>query len=358
MRNLYILGTRGIPAGYGGFETFAAKLAPYMVDQGWHVRVYCQSDSDRTEKWRGVECVHLKAAKGAWGSIVFDWRAILHALRHKQQNEVWLTLGYNTAIFNTLPMLLGHRQAINMDGVEWQRRKWSWPKRLFLHINYFFGGKVADVLIADHPEIAAILKKNFSADKIYMIAYGGDEKTPDATLLAPFNVKPEEYCIVIARPEPENNILEIVRVWSQKRRNQKLVVLGNFDSANAYHRQVIAASSSEVFFPGAVYDPDTVHALRHFSAAYIHGHSVGGTNPSLVESMAAQCRIIAHDNVFNRWVAGEKAAYFSDENALATLFENMPQERCALSNDFRWETILAQYRHVLEHTASLPKSFL
>ena len=179
-------------------------------------------------------------------------------------------------------------------------------------------------LVADHPRIADHLATRVRRDKITMIPYGGLEvSVADEAILDEFGLLKNDYAIVIARPEPENSILEIVSGFSKKRRGNKLVVLGNYDNDNAYHRAVLSSASDEVEFLGAIYDVEKVSALRFFCRAYVHGHQVGGTNPSLVESIGAGNAIIAHDNPFNRWVAGDGAVYFSGESQSSDVFDKI-----------------------------------
>ena len=312
-KTLRILGIRGLPAKHGGFETFAESFALYLVKHGWRVVVYCQAEADQMhgpDVWRGVELVHIPVRQqGALGTIVFDWKSTRHAAR---SDGLILTLGYNTAVFCALYRLRRRTNLINMDGIEWKRDKWSRVARTWLLLNEFAGCWLANHLIADNPEIAKHLKTRVTKTKITMIPYGSTEITDaEVERLADFGLTPHRYAIVVARPEPENSILEIVTAFSQMDRGFKLVVLGNFEKANPeYRKRVFEAASAEVLFPGAIYESQTLHALRYFAVAYVHGHRVGGTNPSLVEALGAGSPVIAHDNKFNRWVAGDKNLFF------------------------------------------------
>jgi glycosyltransferase involved in cell wall biosynthesis len=160
--------------------------------------------------------------------------------------------------------------------------------------------------------------------------------------------------VSIARIEPDNSILPLVKAFSQRPRGAKLVVLGSFDPDNAYHASVLAAAGEEVVFPGAIYDAATVQALRYHARAYVHGHTVGGTNPSLVEALWAGNAVIAHDNVYNRWTAGEAGLFFSDEAQCAGLMEQLLRDDALVARlsaaartravaEFSWGPILAQY---------------
>lgn len=312
--NIQILGTRGIPAQHGGFESFAENFSLYLVKKGWQVTVYCQVEGlgrMYEDNWRGVHLVHIPVnQKGAVGTIIFDWKSTWHAAGRK--NPV-LTLGYNTAIFCIIYRIKGIKNIINMDGIEWQRKKWSFLEKTWLYVNEKLAAILGNHLVADHPEIKNHLARFTSTEKITIIPYSADIiDSADIQEIITFGLEKNNYTILIARPEPENLILEIVQAYSQKRRGMPLVILGEYTpDSNEYHKQVICAAGDEIQFVGAIYNKTTVQALRFFARCYIHGHTVGGTNPSLVEALGAGSPILAHNNKFNRWVAGEGAKYFS-----------------------------------------------
>lgn len=360
-KHLHILGIRGVPAQHGGFETFAEKLSLFLVAEGWRVTVYCQEDGEGAcweSTWQGVRRIHIPVSRaGATGTVIFDWKATRRALT---EQGLFLTLGYNTAIFNLMQRLKGQTNVINMDGIEWRRDKWGAVAKTWFWLNERVGCLIGNHLVADHPKIKEHLATRVSADKITMIPYGGDEVTAaDAGLLAPYGLEPGRFSVVIARPEPENSFLEMVRAFSRTTRNHRLVVLGNFKpDSHHYHRQVMEAAGSEVIFPGAIYEAAVVQALRFYCRFYLHGHRVGGTNPSLVEALGAGCSVLAHDNHFNRWVAGSDAAYFKDESACAALLDHLLTDDTAVARMkagsrvrflelFTWPQVLREYEELL-----------
>ena len=220
-RSLLILGTRGIPAEHGGFETFAEHLALYLVANGWQVTVYCQVDDGEgvsESVWNGVRLVHVPVRQqGAIGTIIFDFKSVWHAAKAK---DLILTLGYNTAIFSLLHRLHGQANVMNMDGIEWRRDKWSFPEKAWLYLNEWFGARLANHLVADHPAIQSHLQRHTRNSKITMIPYGADKVTDaDQSLLDQYGLAPGGYFIVVARPEPENSLYEIVASFSCKRRD-------------------------------------------------------------------------------------------------------------------------------------------
>ncbi len=314
-RKLLILGTRGIPANYGGFETFAERLSIYLVSRGWEVTVYCQVNGQKhlKKKWRGINLVYIPTQNNsAFNTIIFDYQSTIDALK---EEGIILVLGYNTAIFSILYWLKKRVSIMNMDGMEWWRSKWNLMHKLWLFFNERCGAIFSNYLIADHPQIKKHLTSYVSPRKIKVIPYGTEQVTKvDESWLKAYQLIANQYILVIARPEPENSILEIVSAFSSRKWGMKLVILGRYlPQTVPYHQKVMQAASDEVIFAGPIYEKEIVNTLRFYTCLYIHGHTVGGTNPSLVEALAAGSPILAQDNAFNRWVAGDKAHYFLDQ---------------------------------------------
>jgi glycosyltransferase involved in cell wall biosynthesis len=358
-KRLLILGTRGIPANHGGFETFAERYALFLAERGWNVAVYCQEDVEkvttrvRADMWRGVTRIFVQTArKGGLGTLDFDFACVRDALARP---GVCLVLGYNGAAFLPLLRLAGRKLITNMDGIEWRRPKWPLPVRAWFYLNEWIAAWTSQRLVADHPDIADHLARRRSRKAIVVIPYGGDavERAPLAPLDS-FALEPGRYLISIARIEPDNNIAAMVRAFSARRRGVKLVVLGKLDKDNPYHGEVRAAAGAEVIFPGAIYDPAVVRSLRRHARAYMHGHTVGGTNPSLVEALWAGNAVIAHANGYNRWTAGGAAVFFNDaescEAAITRLLGDdvmvarlAAAARARAADAFQWSDVLAAY---------------
>jgi glycosyltransferase involved in cell wall biosynthesis len=376
---LRMLGIRGVPAAHGGFESFAEALALHLVAEGWRVVVYCQEDGEgplRHEAWCGIERVVIPVAtQGTAGTMVFDWRCISHVLaEHRQHGAegtgLCLTLGYNTAAFCARLRWAGVRNVINMDGIEWRRAKWGLAAKAWFWLNERAGCRLGDHLVADHPEIAAHLATRSAPSRISTIPYGADAvlRRDDAEVLLALSrlgLASGGYATLIARAEPENSILEIVQAWSARRRGCLLAVLGRYDDADAYHRRVRAAAGPEVRFLGAIYDRALVPQLRAHGLLYLHGHQVGGTNPSLVEALGAGNPVLAHDNHFNRWVAGPGAGYFVSPAQLDALLSELLADRTRLATmaaastarhaeAFTQQGVLAQHAALLRQWLPAP----
>ncbi|HEX4032135.1 MAG TPA: DUF1972 domain-containing protein [Terracidiphilus sp.] len=323
-----ILGTRGIPRKHGGFETFAEDLSLFLTSRNHKVTVYCQvsaTEQGGEDEWRGVRRILIPSPNTPFGTIFFDWAAILHSF---WEGGTILTLGYNTGLFNFVYRLRGLPNVMNMDGLEWKRKKWSRLQRAWLWFNELAGAKAATHLVADHPEIGQHLQRHTSSRKITVIPYGAHRVTSASMdAIRQFGLEPKCYYLVIARPEPENSVLEIVKAFSARIRESTLVVLGAYDGDhNEYHRQVKSAANSNVVFLGPIYERNIVESLRFHAKAYLHGHTVGGTNPSLVESLAVGNAIVAHDNQFNAWVAGESGRYFRGADDLRDILDSLESE--------------------------------
>jgi glycosyltransferase involved in cell wall biosynthesis len=365
IKQVQILGVRGLPPAHGGFETFVGRLAPHLVSQGWQVTVFCQtSDLKPTgpPTWQGVDLSYVRASEGSRGSIAFDYAATRTA---STMPGVCLVFGYNTAVFNTLLTSRKKAFAVNMDGIEWQRRKWGRSAKGWLYANEWFAAHTAPALIADHPAIARHLAKRAPRASIRMIPYGADEVDHAATVSRDklYGAIPQRYATIIARPEPENSVLEMVQAFSARHRDAHLIVLGNYSKADSYQRRVLAAASDEVIFPGPVYDKRVVQELRANSAFYLYGHTVGGTSPTLVESLAAGATPLCLDTVYARWVAGGAGMYFRSvdecDRSITELLDQSADDRehrrraCLerFRADFTWPQVLGAYEALLKEIA-------
>jgi glycosyltransferase involved in cell wall biosynthesis len=360
-KTVRILGTHGVPAAYGGFETAAENIGLFLASRGWRVIVYCQTEGRgpvQEDRWRGLERVLIPVDIAGWrGTSKFDWLSVRHATCHR---DLCITFGYNTAIFNILQRAKKIPNVINMDGIEWSRSRWGLFRQAILYVNERIACLVGDRLIADHPEIETYLLTRAPRRKLSMITYGADAVV-DAPAEVPrsYGLEPGRYLTLICRPIPENSIAELVAGFSRRPRGYKLAVLGEYlPEEDPYHAQVLSVASEEVVFLGPVYDKAAVEALRFHGAAYLHGHTVGGTNPSLVEAMAAGNPVLAHDNAYNRWVAQDAAVYFSTGEDVSDRLEEMLTSQSLLekmrraslrrhSAEFTWEHVAGEYERLL-----------
>jgi len=356
-----ILGSKGIPAAYGGFETFAEQLAVGLAARGVDTTVYCESGGTQPACYRGVRLEYLRAAAlGFLTTIVFDLRCLWHA---RKGFDVVYMLGYGASLFCFLPRLWGTEVWINMDGIEWRRSKWSPIGRLYLRIMEGCALWSASRVIADAEGVRQSLRERHrDLRHCSVIAYGADlpPAAPAPEALAEWGLTPQQYHLVVCRIEPENHLREIVEGFLASSARHPLVVVGNVASGTPYAQALGALASERVRFIGTVFDQRKLQALRYHCHSYVHGHSVGGTNPSLLEALACGNLVIAHDNGFNREVAGTVGHYFAssaDIPALIARLEGLPLDRRRRLQEaareiirarYTWERIVGQYHQLLE----------
>jgi glycosyltransferase involved in cell wall biosynthesis len=319
-----ILGTRGIPAKYGGFETFAERLALGLTAMGFEVTVFCEkSISERVETLQGVKLRYCSApALGPLQTILYDLKSLWSARR---EFDVVYMLGYGAAPFCYIPRLWGTEVWINPDGIEWARAKWGFFARLYFRLMEWTALRTANRIIADAEAIATSLRsrhRNLSACTV--IPYGCDliEAPPSAHALCEWGLEPNDYYLVVCRLEPENHILEIVEGFQRSGSSRQLVIVGDHLAKTSYVAQIRALTDSRIRFAGTVFDKERLTALRYYSFGYMHGHSVGGTNPSLLEAMGCGNLVFAHDNPFNRETLDVHGLFFKNAQQLAALIDS------------------------------------
>lgn len=358
-KSLSILGTRGIPARYGGFETFADELSWRLVAEGWEVVVYCESGSDMPEAYRGVRLKYVDLPKlGSLSTIVFDLRCLWQA---RNATDVVYMLGYGAALFCFIPRLWGREVWINMDGVEWARSKWSWLARVWLRAMETVAMWTPNRIIADAQAIHDDLRKRHARlPRCHVIPYGAErvETALATTALQTLGLLSQQYCLVVCRLEPENHVLEVIQGYLRSTCELPLIVVGDHRVGNAYVRTLSGYAGERVRFVGTLHDQPRLRELRYHARAYFHGHSVGGTNPSLLEAMGCGNAIIAHDNPFNREVAGESAVYFRTPEEVAVRLDGLLADaagcrsmgegaRRRVAERYSWSAVVQSYRDLL-----------
>ncbi len=334
-----IIGSRGIPNYYGGFEQFAAYLAPGLVAQGYELSVYCPHHHPWTEStYQGVQlirCFDPEPMIGSTGQFVYDLNCILDS--RTRNFDILYQLGYTT---NGIWQRFIPKNVVlvsNMDGLEWTRAKYPPLVKKFLRWSEKLVVQRSDFLIADGIPIQQYLRDTYGVEATYL-AYGADLFTDPSPLVPPtLGLIPQRYMLLIARMQPDNHIEMIIQGVLKSGSEMPLIVVGN--ASNTYGKQLVKKyQSSNIRFLGGIFDPILLDNLRHYAALYFHGHSAGGTNPSLLEAMAASAMICAHDNRFNRSVLGAGALYFQNSVDLAQIIDHekdktMWQARIQLNRD-------------------------
>ena len=355
-----LLGTRGIPANYGGFETFAEELSVRLAARGHRVTVYCRSNniSYTQPEYRGVRLVRLPTiAHKYFDTIAHTFLSTLHLLVHPHDVALYCN-GANT-VFTALPRLAGIPSVINVDGLEKNRKKWNVLARAWYafceRLTTFFPSAV----ITDAQSIADYYLERHRKPT-HFIPYGAaTEPVETREALDRYGLAPDQYWLYVSRMEPENNALLVVRAFEQASGARKLVMVGDAPYAQDYIRQVRETRDPRIVFTSAVYGRG-YHELQVHSFAYIHATEVGGTHPALVEAMGRARCVLYLQNPENAEVAGEAGVPFEPEVAsLATAIERvavMPDEQrrrlgqLALERvrtRYDWEVVTDRYEELL-----------
>ncbi len=362
--DLSIIGSRGIPATYGGFETFAEHLALYMRDTGVGVCVVGERAPDAfvggEDPLEGVELVSAKNRKGSHPFLYY----LESALKVPAGCRAVLCLGPGGIVAWPICVLRGMRFIVNLDGLNSRRTKWpGYKRRLFRFLELLVSALPVDKVLDSEALRGAFWVPPWSRSRVHVIEYGSLDiasmgaGVDDAALIGEAGVDPDsEYCLVVARLEPENSIEMIVAAHRLSGTPCPLVIVGNWGSAGLEAR-VRAKAAPHVLFVGAIHDQSVLHALRRSASTYLHGHQVGGTNPSLVEAMAAGNVVIAHDNPYNRaTLDGCQARFFGSTEELAAILElpapgpgSEAGRSCyeAYRKRYRWDLIGARYERLL-----------
>lgn len=320
-----IIGTRGIPNNYGGFEQCAEYLSKGLAERGHNVTVYSSHKHSYSDAiWNNVHIVHCFDPEykfGTIGQFIYDLNCILDS--RKKNYDIILQLGYSS---NSIwGWLLPGKSVIttNMDGLEWKRTKYSGPVQLFLRFAEYLGIFFSDHLISDSIGIQQYILKKYKRNSVF-ITYGAlPVSDHNQDVLNEFNLEPFSYFILVARIEPENSIEIILDGITECKIQTPIIVVGNPSNKYGKYLRNKYRKWSGIRFIGSIYDINKLNNLRHFSALYFHGHTVGGTNPSLLEAMASGSLICANDNVFNRNVLDNDAYYFRSSGEISKLLNEI-----------------------------------
>nr|WP_295334125.1 DUF1972 domain-containing protein [Flavobacterium sp.] len=354
-----ILGTRGVPNYYGGFEQFAEFFSVYLVQKGHEVYCYNSHNHPFQEKsFHGVNIIHQYDPEyklGTFGQFVYDYNCIMDS--RKRDFDIILQLGYTS---NSIWYFLLPKNSIiitNMDGLEWKRTKYSKPVQQFLKFAERLAANSSDFLVSDSIGIQNFLDTKYQKSSTY-IAYGAYPfDNPDESILKNYGVTKEQYNMIMARFEPENNLDMVLEGVAMNEDKTPILVIGKHETKYGEYLKNKFKSHSNIRFLGGIYNLEHLNNLRYFSNLYFHGHSVGGTNPSLLEAMASRALVIAHNNDFNKGILANNSYYFSTaqevKNILHTIKKNdnlqlVQNNYDAIVNEFNWEKINGEYLQLFE----------
>ncbi|MBD8512238.1 DUF1972 domain-containing protein [Photobacterium sp. CAU 1568] len=315
MKKIAVIGTVGIPACYGGFESLVENLTKYSSEEFLY-QVFCADESyeDKLESYNKAELTYLPLSANGISSIPYDILSLIKCIRSKP--DVVLILGVSGCIFLPIYKLFSSAKVItNIDGLEWRRDKWGEFARKFLKLSERIAVKYSDVIVTDNQAISDYVLQEYNV-KTETIAYGGDHVLTKSVKKIPSN-----YFLALCRIEPENNVKMILEAF--KGTDHKIKFIGNWDKSS-FGQEVRRCYEHEpnIELLDPVYDLDVLYEHRNNCRGYIHGHSAGGTNPSLVEVMHFEVPVFAFDCDFNRYSTDNSAQYFGSESDLEALLDN------------------------------------
>ena len=379
MQHVFIIGSRGLPAQYGGFETFVDQLVSHQVSPDIQYHVACLSNDQAYQHfdYKGVDCFTIKAPKlGPARVIAYDMMAINYALKviKKQGIEQPIfyvlgnTIGAFVAPFARKIHKMGGQFYINPDGLEWKRAKWAKPIQAYLKYSEKIMTRHADLVISDNPGIESYIKEAYPWSKTTYIAYGTD--LSPTSLNSQYNkvrefyhrwqIQEKNYYLILGRFVPENNYETAIREFMASSTNRYLVIICNHEGHPFFEELRVQTGFDQdprVKFVGTVYDQDLLKYIRKEAFAYIHGHEVGGTNPGLLEALAQTDLNLVLGVSFNQTVAKDTAQYWTKETGnLAHLIDQVDSledvsewgqlAKANMKQNFTWEKIVGEYEEL------------
>lgn len=354
-----IIGSRGYPYVYGGFETFVKELSERLVKQDVEVHVYCQRDlfSIRPAMVNGIHLHYLPTLpQKSLNQIVHSFLSILHATFSSA--DVLLVVNLAAGPMGWIPKLRGKKTMINVDGLEWLRPKWKGLGSAYFYWAAKTATKLYDQIITDAEGMRQVYLKEFQTDS-KVIAYGAPPFiAAEAHWIENLHLKPQEYYLIVGRLIPDNNADLIIQGFLKSNSKKKLVVVGDVPYTDAYATRLKNMQNEHLIFPGYVKDQQELMALYQNAFAYIHGHKFGGTNPAMLKAMSNNCAILALNTVFNQEMLNNGAfgLFFEEQEESVALalekLESQPEQVAWLRNivskglteKYNWDHITKEYK--------------
>ncbi len=375
--HIAILGHRGIPGNYGGFETFAEELSVRLVEQGHRVDVYCRTNtgSYRKPMYKGVQLFHLPTVSNKYlDTLVHTLRAVLHASLVTRP-DIILMVNVGNTLVSWIPRMFGIPVLLNVDGLEWERRKWNWIARAYLRMSAALTRVLPTAVVTDAKVIQDYYKERVGIETT-MIPYGADViRMRNPRALSKYGLKPNEYYLYVARFEPENNPHLVVRAYEQLKTDKPLVMVGDAPYAHAYCKEVKSTKDKRIKFLGFVYGRD-YKILQQNAYSYIQATEVGGTHPALIEAMGyGNCVLVngtpenmetANGSAVPFWFyRGHRAAegltrkmqYIEDHPEVVSEYRR--KAKAHIRKTYRWDVVTRQYLSLIEqvlepHPSTVP----
>jgi glycosyltransferase involved in cell wall biosynthesis len=352
-----IAGGRGIPANYGGFETFTEELSTALVARGHEVTVYCR-ERYAQPAYRGVRLVYLPTIRHKYfDTLAHTCYSTFHLLLHRVDAALYLNAA--NAVFTVLPRIFGMPVALNVDGIERRRKKWNALAKAWYLISEWLSTRLPTVVITDAVAIQDYYLERYGKTTTF-IPYGADAEIVETMgTLDRLGLEKQRYFLYVSRMEPENHALTVRQAYEKVPTDLKLALVGDAPYASDYIRQVGDTADPRVMLPGAIYGQG-YKELGSWCFAYIHATEVGGTHPALIEAMGRGALVIYRDVPENKEVCGEAGLPFNDEDSLVTAIRTALAMPEAERNEYRqrarqraqerytWEAVTSQYEKLFE----------
>lgn len=353
-----IIGSRGYPYVYSGYETFVKELVERLVKRDYEITVYCHKNLFKSypRQVNGVNLVYISTIeKKSLSQLVHSIQSITHACL--KDFDIILVVNSANGPFGLITRLLGKKTAINVDGLEWLRPKWKGLGAKYFYWASRMATKLFDEIITDSDEMQKVYEREFNA-RSTVIAYGANiRESSQPEFIDQWGLLPQGYYLIVGRLIPDNNADIILREFINASSGKKLVIVGDVPYQDAYSRSLKGLDDPRVIFTGYVNDQDVLAELYHNCFAYFHGHEFGGTNPTMLKALAYGCAICALDTVFNREMLNndEYGLFFSKqkgnlaglihniEAAPGTLIAYKQKSRSRITTNYTWEKITDQY---------------
>ena len=358
------MGTRGAPARYGGFETAVEEIGSRLAAKGHRVTVYCRNPDQKITEYRGMKLVNLPAIHHRMAeTLSHSALSSAHAII-KDHPDVCFLMNAGNAPFIGPLKLAGIPTAIHLDGLESKREKWRGLGAKYYRWAEKSSVNNGQVLIADAQAIADHVKAQYGKDST-VIAYGAEVINPPSDRLLELDLEPNGYNLIVARLEPENHVLEAVVGYTRSNETKPLIVVGSAPYSAWYIERVKGAADSRTRFLGGMYDQELLDQLYAHAVTYTHGHSVGGTNPSLLRAMGAGAPVLAFDCEFTREVTDNRAQYWSTAEDYTALVDNLNLEQLKemgntlqdrVATTYQWDAIADQYEQLAFRLNGLRKA--
>jgi len=357
-----ILGTRGIPANYGGFETFTEELSTRLVKAGHSVTVYCRANNIKTKAriYRGVKLIVLPTVTHKYlDTVTHTFLSTLYSLFTDIQ--ILYYCNAVNALFLALPRIFGKKVIINVDGLEWQRKKWNRLAKFIYKISEYLAVVLSNKIVTDSTIIRDYYKSKFKKNTEY-ISYGADinRSMPPGDTLGKIGIRPREYILYVSRLEPENNAHILIKAYEQVKTDMPLVIVGSAPYNTVYIKKIKSTKDKRIKFVGGIYG-DGYFELLSNAFIYIHGNEVGGTNPALLQAMASGNCVIANGVNFNKEVIKDcglcyepgntedlknKIEYLLGHPSEVRNYRNMAINR--IKNNYNWDNVVNRTERLME----------